>query len=70
MATARYTKTYMNWEQVPLVLNVSEVCILLHVSDRTVRNLLTSGKLKGRQMDGKWLITKDNVQKFLDNDAA
>ena len=70
MAMTKYSKTYVNWGQVPVVLNVSDVCIILRVSDRTVRNLLTAGKLKGRQTDGKWLITKDNLLKFLDGDAA
>lgn len=66
----KYSKTYVNWEQVPLVLSVSEVCILLRVSDRTVRNYLTAGELKGKQTDGKWFITKDNLLKFLNGDAA
>ena len=61
----KYTKTYVDWAQVPLVMSVSEACILLRVSDATVRNFLTSGKLKGTQTDGKWLITKDSMLKFL-----
>ena len=69
MAT-RYTKTYVDWSQVPLVLSVSEVCILLRVSDRTVRNYLTAGALKGKQTDGKWFITKENLLNFLNGDAA
>lgn len=61
----KYTKTYVEWSQVPLVLNVSEVCILLRVSDATIRNMLKKGRLKGCQNDGKWFITKDSVQQFL-----
>ena len=70
MAMTKYSKTYVSWGQVPVVLNVSDVCIILRVSDRTVTNLLNSGKLKGKKMDGKWVITKDNLQKYLDGDAA
>ena len=66
----KYSKTYVNWEQVPLVLSVSEVCVLLRVSDRTVRNYLIAGELKGKQTDGKWFITKDNLLEFLNSDAA
>lgn len=61
----KYTKTYVDWSQVPLVLSVSEACILLRVSDTTVRNFLNSGRLKGTQTDGKWLITKDSMLNFL-----
>lgn len=61
----KYTKKYIDWSQVPLVMSVSEACILLRVSDATVRNFLKSGALKGRQTEGKWFITKDSMLQFL-----
>lgn len=36
---------------------VSEACKVLGKSDRTVRRMLTEGKLSGEKIDGKWRIT-------------
>lgn len=62
----KYTKTYVDWSQVPLVLSVSDVCVILRTTDRTVRNYLDKKKLKGVRVDNKWYVKKENLVKFLD----
>ena len=64
---AAYTKTFVDWSQVPLVLSVSDVCIILRASDRTVRNYLENKKLIGVRKDGKWYVKKENLLKFLES---
>lgn len=64
---AAYTKTFVDWSQVPLVLSVSDVCIILRTSDRTVRNYLENKKLIGVRKDGKWYVKKENLLKFLES---
>lgn len=61
----KYTKTYVDWAQVPLVLSVSDVCVILRTTDRTVRNYLESKKLKGVRVDSKWYVRKESLERFL-----
>ena len=64
---AHYTKTYVNWEQIPVILNVAQICILLQISDRTARNLLQNQKIKGKNIGGKWLVTKDSLLDYFNS---
>lgn len=56
-----WTKTYTDWEQVPVFMTVQEVCILLRRSDESVRQMVKSGKLKAITEGHKFLITKQSV---------
>ena len=56
-----WTRSYTDWNQVPLLLSVSEVCILTKWSDETVRRRLKDGTLKGIKEGKTFLITKQSI---------
>ena len=60
----RYTKKYVNWDEVPLFLSVEDVCILWELSDKTILNMLNSGSLKGFKVGDRWRIPKESVQNY------
>lgn len=45
--------------------SVQEVAELLHLTDRTVRNYITSGKLLAQKIGGNWEISEENLKAFL-----
>lgn len=63
----KYTQPYVNWEQLPLLLTVSHLCILLQVTDRTARKLLQNQTIKGKNLGGKWVVPKENLQNYLNS---
>lgn len=56
-----WTKTYTDWDQVPIFMTVQEVCILLRRSDESVRQMVKDGTLKGITEGHKFLITKQSI---------
>lgn len=50
-----------------LILNISEVCEILRLSENSVYDLLRNKELAGFLKKGKWFIPKDSIYKFLDN---
>ena len=56
-----YTYAYTNWDQVPLFLSVSETCVLLKVSEQTVRNRLKDGTFRGIMMGKTFLVEKESI---------
>ena len=61
----KWTKTYTNWDEVPVVLDVDGAAIVLHYNEDTVRRLLQSGKLKGTKAGKSWRVDKENIRIFL-----
>lgn len=60
----RYTKEYVNWDEVPLFLTVQDVSILWKLSDNTIQSMLTKGELKGVKVGAQWRIPKESVKNF------
>ena len=50
------------------LLTAQEVADYLHVTLRTLRAWLKSGKLKGRKIGNQWLIKESAVQAFVDEE--
>jgi len=48
-------------------LDSSEVCIMLHVSSRTLQNYRDRGMLSFNQIGSKILYKRSDIEKFLDN---
>ncbi len=63
----KYTQPYVNWEQLPLLLTVSHLCILLQITDRTARKLIQTDQIRGKNIGGKWIVPKDNLLKYLNS---
>lgn len=47
------------------LLNVGEVCEILRLSGRVVRTYLTSGKLPGVKVGGRWVVPKKKLIEYL-----
>ncbi len=46
------------------ILNIDEVAETLHVSSRTVYNLLKSGKIPGIKIGGQWRFSREEIMKM------
>lgn len=42
---------------------------LLTISNRTLLTYIKEGRLKAVKIGGKWLVSEDNLKKFLNGDA-
>ncbi len=52
-------------------LNVDEVAAKLKLHARTIRRLLTDGKLPGVRFGGRqWRIPADSLRKYIDSEVA
>ena len=47
------------------MLDVKQMCELLHVERRTVYRWLKSGKVKGVRVGRKWLFDREQVERLL-----
>jgi excisionase family DNA binding protein len=45
--------------------NLQETAGILKVSDRTILNYLKKGKLKGQKINKRWMISEENLKKFI-----
>lgn len=52
----------------PEYMTISEVAELLRSSERTVYEWLRVGRIQAYRAGGRWLVTHDQVQHFLEND--
>lgn len=46
--------------------DVSELAAALDVQERTIREYLKSGKLKGRKMAGRWYVTEEALREYFE----
>lgn len=52
------------------VFTALETAELLHVSERTIRNYIKSGRLKAQKIGGDWAISEDNIKAFLNGSKS
>ena len=64
----QYTRTFVNWEDVPMVLSVKELCQVLKISDKTALKLLNDGVILGQHVGQEWRISRDAVRRYLEGD--
>jgi hypothetical protein len=50
----------------PDVLRVDDVGEIFHLSDRTVKEYLGRGELRGRKVRGVWLVAKGEIYDFIE----
>ena len=49
---------------------IHHICLFTGFTDRTVRNYISSGILKGKKINGMWHFTPEQVDEFLSNPAV
>ena len=47
---------------------LKQISELLKVTQRTLLTYLKEGKLKGQKIGGKWIISEENLHKFINGD--
>ena len=58
----------------PLIVNdiklydVKEVAEMLKSTEATIRVYFREGTLKGRKINGKWRVSEDNLNRFINGD--
>ena len=58
-------KMYTNWQQVPLILTLTQVTFLLNVSREQARKLLASGKIPATKVGAEWRVEKSSLLNYL-----
>ncbi|MBA7500800.1 hypothetical protein ES704_03561 [subsurface metagenome] len=46
--------------------SVEDLVSMLKISDRTVRAYLREGKIKARKIGLRWIVTEENLKKFIE----
>jgi len=50
------------------IYTVMELAKLFHLTPQTVRKYLKEGKIKGKKVGTKWLVTEKAIKEFLESD--
>lgn len=50
------------------IYSMNEVAKILKVSKRTIYDYIKSGELKVKKIGGKWIITEENLKKFIETE--
>ena len=45
---------------------VKDIAGELKVSEKSVRKMISSGKIKGKKVLNKWVVTANNLKEFMD----
>lgn len=54
-----------DWDRLPLVLDVTTVCMLLGCCDATVRKKIKDGTFKAGKLGKDWCIDRNSVKTFV-----
>ena len=62
----KWKNEYTDWDDLPLIISVNELCVLLRISKPTALKLLDSNKIKAKKTENRWFISKEAVKKYLE----
>lgn len=60
----RFTKTFTDWDRMPVLLDLEDACCLLRRADVTVVNYIKRGYIKGNKIGNRWMIDRDSVREY------
>lgn len=60
-ATIKWTQ-WTDWDALPVLLTVEEVCAVLKISETTALKLLNNGDIPACKMAGQWRISKNSLR--------
>ena len=49
--------------------SIAEVAKITRLTDRTIRNYLANGTLKGQKIGGQWRFTQENIYALFNNNV-
>ena len=53
-----------------ILYDVEELSQVLDIQERTIRQLLREGRLKGRKLARKWYVTEESLQEYFSQPEA
>lgn len=66
----KFTKTFTNWDSLPLLLDLEDACDLLRCSDVTVKKFVKQGKIKGNKLGNLWRFDRDSIRDYFQNTGS
>lgn len=61
---------YTDFSQVPIILNVTQLAEVLHISKNTAYDLIHSNRIEAVEVGRQYRVSKEAVLKFLGVSAA
>jgi len=53
-----------------ILYDVQELAKTLDIQERTIRQMLRDGRIRGRKLARKWYVTEDALQEYFDQPEA
>lgn len=60
----KFTMTFTDWDRMPVLLQMEQVCCLLKCADVTVVKHINLGHFKGNKLGKRWMIDRDSVREY------
>ena len=57
-----WTKEYYSWDELPLLLDIEMACIVLRISEDSVRQMCRNGDLPAIRIGKQWRIDKEKLR--------
>lgn len=57
-----WTKEYHSWDELPLLLDIEMACIVLRISEDSVRQMCRNGDLPAIRIGKQWRIDKEKLR--------
>ena len=67
-AIKRWT-VYADWDALPVMLTMPEICAVLKITEPTALKLLNGGELPGIKVGNTWRVSKDALRAYLGGPA-
>ena len=61
----RWTKTYTNWNTVPLSVTLEEAAIICKIGYDTLRRMAATGRFPACKQGKKWIVEKDLLRAWM-----
>lgn len=61
----RWTKTYTNWNLVPLSVTLEEAAIICKIGYDTLRRMAAAGTFPACKQGKKWIVEKDLLRAWM-----
>lgn len=62
----RLTNNVYEWDSLPVVLKLPDVCRILHVCDRTARKYLQAGEIPSIKVGKSYVVERDKLRRYLE----
>ena len=70
MRTRKPVIVYKNWDDLPLIMGLSEISILTGLGPERIRQLCSAGELPAFKVGNKWKVEKNDLRKWFDDRKA